>query len=61
MRAELRNAQTQQLANQSLGCTAESRFANQRLGCTVAGGKGSDITAAAGLTFCLQPGVLRNR
>ena len=60
MRAELRTAQTQRLANQSLGCIAESRLANQRLGCTVAVGEGSDMTAAAGLTFCLQR-VLRNR
>ena len=45
------------LANQSLGCTAESRLANQRLGCTAADGEGSDMTAAAGragLTICLQ-------
>ena len=48
------------LANQSLGCIAESRLANQRLGCTAVGGEGSDLTAAAGLTFCLQQ-VLRNR
>ena len=27
------------------------RLANQRLGCTAAGGEGSDMTAAAGLTF----------
>ena len=44
----------QQLANQSLGSIAESRLANQRLGCTAVGGEGSDMTAAAGLTFCLQ-------
>ena len=42
------------LANRSLGCIAESRLANQRLGCTAVGGEGSDMTAAAGLTFCLQ-------
>ena len=54
MLAERRTAQTRQLANRSLVCTAESRLANQRLGCTAAGGKGSDITAAAGLTFCKQ-------
>ena len=40
-------------------CPAESRLANQRLGCTAAGGAGSDMTTAAGLTFCLQ-WVLRN-
>ena len=52
-RAELRTAQTRRLANQLLGCTAESRLANQRLGCTAAGCEGSDseMTAAAGLTF----------
>ena len=60
MRAELRTAQMRQLVNQLLGCATESRLANQRLGCTVAGNEGSDITAAAGQTFCLQR-VLRNR
>ena len=40
--------------------TTESRLANQRLGCTAVGEEGSDMTAAAGLTFCLQC-VLRNR
>ena len=60
IRAELRTAQTRRIANQSLGCIAESRLANQRLGCTAMGGEGSDMTAAAGLTFCLQH-VLRNR
>ena len=59
MRAELRTAQTRQLTNQSLGCTIQ-RSANQQLGCTAAGGDGSDMTAAAGLTVCLQR-VLRNR
>ena len=54
MQAELRTAQTRRLANQLLGCIAESRLANQRLGCTAVGGEGSDITAAAGLKFCLQ-------
>ena len=60
MRAELRTAQTWQLANQSLGFIAESRLANQRLGCTAVGGEGGDMTAVAGPTFCLQR-VLRNR
>ena len=41
MRAELRTAQTRQLANQSFGCIAELRLANQRLGCTTVGGEGS--------------------
>ena len=50
----------QRFVNLSLGCNVESRLANQRLGCTAAGGEGSDMTAAAGLTFCLQR-VLRNR
>ena len=60
MRAELRTAQTRRLANQSLGCIVESRLANQRLGYKAVGGEGSHMTAAAGLTFCLQR-VLRNR
>ena len=60
MRAELRTAQTRRLANQSVGCIAESQLANQRLGCTTVGGEGSDMTAAAGHTFCLQ-WVLRIR
>ena len=48
LRAELRTAQTQRLANQLLGCSAESRLANQRLGCTAAGSEGRDMTTAAG-------------
>ena len=54
MWVELRTAQTWRLVNQSIGCIVESRLANQRLGCTVVGGEGSDMTAAAGLTFRLQ-------
>ena len=46
-----RTAQTRQIANQSLGCIAESRLANQRHGCTAMGGEGSDMTAAAGSHF----------
>ena len=47
------------LANQSLGCIVELRLANQRLGCKAVGSEGN-MTAAAGLTFCLQR-VRRNR
>ena len=42
MGAELGTAQTRGLANQRLGCTTVGE-----------GGEGSDMTAAAGLTFCL--------
>ena len=58
MRAELRTAQTRRLANQSLGCIAESRLANQLLGCTSAGGEGRDKTCCCGahilFTMCTQ-------
>ena len=68
MRAELRTAQTRRLAKQctcdnhivKLDFDILFEFAlvltlaNQQLGCIAAGGEGSDMTAAAGLTFCLQ-------